>query len=64
MLSEEIKKREVVESNLVAFGEELDGVEVKWQVKLEDANEKIARLQQQIKEVKKTHGTQLRTQLP
>ena len=57
MLAEETRKREAAQRNLAAFGEEMERMEVKWEAKLEDANEEIARLQQQVKENKETLGT-------
>ena len=57
ILAEETKKREVAQRNLATFEEEMERMEVKWEAKLEDANEEIARLQQQVKENKKTLGT-------
>ena len=44
MLAEETRKREVAQYDLVTFGEEMDRMWVKWEAKLEDANEEIARL--------------------
>ena len=57
MLAEETRKREVAHRNLVTFGEAMDRMEAKWEAKLEDANEEIARLQQQVNENKETLGT-------
>ena len=57
MLAEETRKRGAAQRNLAAFGEEMERMEVKWEAKLEDANEEIARLQQQVKENKETLGT-------
>ena len=39
------------------FGEEMDRMEAKWEANVEDANEEIARLQQEVKRNKKTLGT-------
>ena len=57
MLAEETRKRGVDHRNSVVLGEEMDRMEAKQEAKVEDANEEIARLQQQVKENKETLGT-------
>ena len=57
LLAEETRKREVAQCNLVTFEEEVYRVEAKWEEKLEDANEEIARFQQLVKEDKETLST-------
>ena len=45
ILAKETRKGEVAQRNLVVFGEEMDTIEAKWEAKLEDTNEVIARPQ-------------------